>query len=373
VKVRLFAALREITGASTVDAEAATVEGLLAELGDRFGPEFGRIAAAGTVVVDGEPAKGPRQLRDDSEVAVLPPVSGGAGSTIEIGIGLPNSVANANGRDLLEFARRADGHGFSTLGTIGRVVFPSHDDLIAHAGAAGVTQRIRLMTDILLVPTHEPVMLAKQAATVDSLSGGRLTLGVAVGGRRDDYEAVGVPFSGRGKRMDQAVEIMQAVWRGGSPPGTELSHPLVPAPRPDGIPLLFGGTNDRAVERVVRYGAGWTAGGGQADQSAPFVRRVREAWTSAGRDGEPRFVGLAYFALGDGVEAGRGNLRNYYAFIGDYAEMVAGGMLADANAIHSAIESHRQAGFDELILFAAAADPGQADLLADVVFDPARS
>jgi sulfur-carrier protein len=78
VKVRLFAALREIAGASTVDAGATTVDGLLAELSERFGREFARIAAAGTVLVDGEPVKADRTLRDDSEVAVLPPVSGGA-------------------------------------------------------------------------------------------------------------------------------------------------------------------------------------------------------------------------------------------------------------------------------------------------------
>jgi MoaD family protein len=368
VKVRLFAALREIAGASAVDANASTVEELLQDLTDRFGTDFGRIAAAGTVIVDGEPAKTSSELRDDDEVAVLPPVSGGAGSQIKIGLGLPNSVANADGRAILELARRADAHGFSSLGTIGRLVFPSHDDVTALAGAAAVTERIRLMTDILLVPTHDPVMLAKQAATVDSLSDGRLTLGVAVGGRRDDYEAVDVPFSGRGRRMDLAVETMQAIWRGESPPGMELSNPLVPAARPDGIPLLFGGTSDRTLQRVVRYGAGWTAGGGPAEQSAPLIQRVRDAWSAAGRDGEPRFVGLAYFALGDGVEAGRNNLRRYYAFIGDYAEMVARGMLADAHAVRAAIDAHRTAGFDELILFAAAADPAQADLLADVVF-----
>jgi alkanesulfonate monooxygenase SsuD/methylene tetrahydromethanopterin reductase-like flavin-dependent oxidoreductase (luciferase family)/molybdopterin converting factor small subunit len=369
VKVRLFAALREIAGGSTVDVGASTVDGLLAELADRFGPEFGRIAAAGTVVIDGEPVREPRVLPEDGEVAVLPPVSGGDGrAALQIGIGLPNSVADADGRALLEFARRADARGFSTLGTIGRVAYPSHDDLTALAGAAAATARIRLMTDILLVPTHEPVMLAKQAATVDSLSGGRLALGVAVGGRRDDYEAVGLPMSNRGRRFDHAVEVMQAVWRGEPPPGLELPHPLVPAPRPGGIPLLFGGTSDRTIERVARHGTGWTAGGGPAEQSAPFVRRVREAWASAGRDGEPRFVGLAYFALGDAIEHGRDNLRNYYAFIGDYAEAVAGAMLADPDAIHAEIEAHRDAGFDELILFAAAPDPAQADLLADAVF-----
>jgi alkanesulfonate monooxygenase SsuD/methylene tetrahydromethanopterin reductase-like flavin-dependent oxidoreductase (luciferase family) len=168
--------------------------------------------------------------------------------------------------------------------------------------------------------------------------------------------------------MDEAVEVMRTVWQGNAPRGLDLSNPLVPAARPEGIPLLFGGTSDRTVERVVRHGIGWTAGGGPPEQAAPFVRRVHESWTAAGRDGEPWCVGLAYFGLGDQVEAGRAGLRQYYAFIGDYAEMVAQGMLADADAIRGAIDAHREAGFDEVILFSAAPDPGQADLLADVVF-----
>jgi alkanesulfonate monooxygenase SsuD/methylene tetrahydromethanopterin reductase-like flavin-dependent oxidoreductase (luciferase family) len=294
----------------------------------------------------------------------------GGDSNLEVAIGLPNCVAGAAGADIVELARRGDTNGFSTLATIGRVAYPSHDDLTTLAAAGAATSRIRLMTDILLVPTHEPVMLAKQAATLDSLSDGRLSLGVAVGGRHDDYDAVDAPFSGRGTRLDRAVEIMQAVWRGESPPGMDLSHPLVPSSpgRPQGIPLLFGGHADRSVDRVVRYGAGWTAGGGPAEGSAPMIRRVREAWAAAGRDGEPRFVGLAYFGLGDGVDAGREALRHYYSFLGEYAEMVAGGMLADAEAVRVSVEEHRRAGFDELVLFAAAADPAQADLLADVVF-----
>jgi molybdopterin converting factor small subunit len=83
VKVRLFASLREIAGSQTVDAEATTVEGLLAELAERFGPEFGRIAAAGAVVVDGEPAAVSDRLGDENEVAVLPPVSGGGAASTE--------------------------------------------------------------------------------------------------------------------------------------------------------------------------------------------------------------------------------------------------------------------------------------------------
>jgi alkanesulfonate monooxygenase SsuD/methylene tetrahydromethanopterin reductase-like flavin-dependent oxidoreductase (luciferase family) len=113
---------------------------------------------------------------------------------MDVGIGLPNSVAGATGDELLEFARRADAAGFSTLGTIDRIVYDNHEPLTTLAGAAAVTERIRLMTSVLLGPLRtNPAILAKQAATVHSLSGGRFRLGIAIGRREDDCEISGVP------------------------------------------------------------------------------------------------------------------------------------------------------------------------------------
>jgi alkanesulfonate monooxygenase SsuD/methylene tetrahydromethanopterin reductase-like flavin-dependent oxidoreductase (luciferase family) len=286
---------------------------------------------------------------------------------MDVGIGLPNQVPGADGRALMEFARRADARGFSTLATIGRVAYPGHDDLIALAGAAAVTERIGLMTNILLLPTHDPVLLAKQAAAIDQLSGGRLTLGVAVGGRRDDYEATQRSFEGRGRSMDAALEVLLAAWRG--EPVAGATRPATPPPvRPGGIPLVFGGTSERTIERVVRYGSGWTAGGGGPEMAAPFIERVRAAWSAAGRDGSPRFVGLVYVALGDAVQDGLAYLRDYYAFIGDWAEAIASATLTTREAILSAIEAFGAVGMDELILDATVADPDQVDLLADAAF-----
>jgi len=145
---------------------------------------------------------------------------------LDVGIGLPNPAPNAVGEALLEFARRADARGFSTLATIGRVAYPSHDDLVSLAAAAAATERIGLMTNILLAPTHDPVLLAKQAASIDSLSGGRLTLGIAAGGRPDDFEAVGRSFADRGRRLDAAIEVMRAAWRG---------EPVAGSPRPRAV------------------------------------------------------------------------------------------------------------------------------------------
>src|SRR5215210_2774505 len=106
---------------------------------------------------------------------------------MDIGIGLPNAVRGVDRRGILDWARAAEDAGFSSLGTIDRLVYPSYDPLIALAAAASVTERIRLVTDILIAPLRNTAVLAKQAANVQHLSGGRLVLGLAPGGREDDY------------------------------------------------------------------------------------------------------------------------------------------------------------------------------------------
>src|SRR3954447_22014944 len=134
---------------------------------------------------------------------------------MRIGIGLPNTVPGTEGGDMREWAIRAEAAGFSTLGTIDRVVYGNHEPLTALAYAAAVTERIGLCTSILIAPLRaNTALLAKQAASVDVLSGGRLTLGMAVGGRQDDFDASGLNFQDRGAIFDRQLEEMQRLWKG---------------------------------------------------------------------------------------------------------------------------------------------------------------
>ena len=148
---------------------------------------------------------------------------------MKIGIGRPNPAPGSPGRLLPAWAVAAETRGFRTLATIDRVAFPNHDSLISLAAAAAVTERIELLTNILVLPTRHPVLIAKDAATVASISQGRFTLGVGVGGREDDYTVTDTSYADRGKRTDRMLKTMQAAWRGEPVAGS--TEPVVPEVR----------------------------------------------------------------------------------------------------------------------------------------------
>jgi alkanesulfonate monooxygenase SsuD/methylene tetrahydromethanopterin reductase-like flavin-dependent oxidoreductase (luciferase family) len=286
---------------------------------------------------------------------------------MKIGIGLPSTIPGTPGPLLVDWARRAEERGFTSLATIDRIAYPSYESLIALAAAGAVTERIELLTNILLAPTRNPVLLAKEAAGVDQLSGGRLTLGLGVGTREDDYVAAERDFETRGRRFDRDLETMHAAWRGEAVGGS----PAGPGPEPvqdRRVPVLIGGTADRAIDRAVKWGVGWTAGGAAADQVGPFAERVRAAWKDAGRPGQPKIVALSYYSmLDDRIEESRASLLDYYAYLGEWAPKLADGTPRGSSAVRDSVKSFEDAGVDELIFDPTVADLREVDLLADAV------
>jgi alkanesulfonate monooxygenase SsuD/methylene tetrahydromethanopterin reductase-like flavin-dependent oxidoreductase (luciferase family) len=285
---------------------------------------------------------------------------------MEVGIGLPTTISGATPQQLLEWARRADRLGFSSLGTIDRIVYDNYEPLVALAAAAAVTERIRLTTSILIAPYRgNGALLAKQAASVDRLSGGRLVFGVAVGGREDDYAASGADFHTRGRRFDAMLDEWRRIWSGES---FGFAGAIGPPPVRDRPTLIIGGSADVTFERAAEHGDGWIMGGGAPDQFKAGAAKLEAAWKAAGRDGAPRTLALAYFALGDGAEqAADGYLHDYYGWLGDVADMIAGSAATDAETVKGYVDGFAGAGCDELILIPCDADPGQVDLLADAV------
>jgi alkanesulfonate monooxygenase SsuD/methylene tetrahydromethanopterin reductase-like flavin-dependent oxidoreductase (luciferase family) len=220
------------------------------------------------------------------------------------------------------------------------------------------------MTDVLLLPAREPVLVAKQAATLDQISNGRFLLGVGVGSRQDDFTVPGYDFHTRGKRTDVALEVMQRAWRGEPLRGT--NQPVTPRPvNGHSVPVTIGGRSDQAVRRAVKYGTGYTMGGGTADALLGMIDRMSTAWTEAGRDGRPEFRALGYFAIGEEVQdEGRSNLMEYY---GDYGNSVWQNAAKSAAEAKERVKAFEAAGCDELMLFMSAPGRAQAERLAEAV------
>jgi probable F420-dependent oxidoreductase len=167
------------------------------------------------------------------------------------------------------------------------------DPLATIAHVTALTSRVRFGTNILLAALRRPVVLAKMAATIDVLSGGRLDMGVGVGWQREEYEAAGLSFDGRGALLDQAIEVCQALWReqAASYEGEGLSFSGIhqmPKPRQaGGIPIWVSGTvNKRSMRRLTDYGSGWIPWGVDSADIAGGIARMREAVAANGRDPE---------------------------------------------------------------------------------------
>jgi alkanesulfonate monooxygenase SsuD/methylene tetrahydromethanopterin reductase-like flavin-dependent oxidoreductase (luciferase family) len=292
-------------------------------------------------------------------------VANGAG--LKIGIGLPR-VAGIRGDLALDWARRADAGPFSTLAVTDRVVQDVHEPLIALASAIGVTSRIRLLTSVVIGPTRETTLLARQAASIDVLSGGRLTLGLGVGVREDDYAATGFPFQERGRRLDEQLPILRRLWAGRALNARVGAIGPLPV-RLGGPEVLIGGYVSAIVDRITAWGDGYMSpGGGEPERMRDLWQRIIEAWDTTGRKGRPRWVSSAYFALGPGAdEAARSHVSAYYAFNPELAARRIRGIATTPERVEAAIELQASMGVDEFILRPCAADIDSLERLAEIV------
>ena len=283
---------------------------------------------------------------------------------MNIGLGLPVD----DPAQLFTWARRADASPFSTLGLLDRLVYDNPEPLVTLATLAGATSRVRVQTEVLIAPLHNTALLAKQAATLDRLSGGRFTLGIGVGGREDDCLAAGTDLHRRGRRLDEQMTLLRRTWSG--EPYGEGIGPIGPAPAtPGGPEVLFGGFAPAALERVGRFGDGFLGAALPPSFMSNLFRAAETAWRNHDRPGRPRLVAQANVALGpdDTVDRARRNLRDYYAFSGHVAYMEAG-LLTTPRQIREATDAYAGIGADEVMLYCWASDAHQIDRLADALF-----
>jgi alkanesulfonate monooxygenase SsuD/methylene tetrahydromethanopterin reductase-like flavin-dependent oxidoreductase (luciferase family) len=282
---------------------------------------------------------------------------------MDVGIGLPNAVLDVRGPELVEWGRRAEAAGFSVLGTIGRIVYSNHDDLISLAAVAGATERIGLMTSVLVPAGRQHVLLAKQAATLAAVSNGRFRLGVGIGGRDDDWTAIGAEPKRRGRVLEDLIATCRTAWAGKAPDGVDGA--VVPGPIE--IPLVLGGYSEPAWRRAGRLADAFLAGPMPPEFVGHASAVVRQAADEAGRPA-PTLYAARYVAMGDDVaaEADR-NMASYYGFGGPTTvERVTGALLRTPKAVTDTLAALEPLGVAEVCLWSASASLDQIDRIAEV-------
>lgn len=289
---------------------------------------------------------------------------------MKVGVGLPFKTPTGSWGYIAEVARKADEGPFSSFAALDRLAYDNFEAMIELAAVAAVTKRVGLVTTILLAPLRNAGVLAKQAATIDAISNGRLTLGLAVGGREDDAVVAPVEFHDRGKRFEEQIVHMKRIWAGEVLEGAE--RPVGPAPvQPGGPQILIGGTSPRAMARVGKFADGYVMGGRalEAEWAKGVMTEVEESWAAAGREGRPRVIVTLPCALGPGAEDAIADaLGDYYG-----GRQTAGAARltrlqpTSAEIIRNGIHMHEELGTDEIIFRPVMPDPEQVDRLADVI------
>lgn len=287
---------------------------------------------------------------------------------MRIAIGLPTRGRNVTAESLVEWAIRADEGPFASLGVADRVVTHAQEPLIALGVAAGATKRIRLMTSVMLTPTHETTLLARQAASLDALSNGRFTMGVGVGVRQDDYLATGFDFHERGRLLDEQLTKLRRIWAG--EPAAEGIGPIGPAPaRPGGPEVLVGGYLPVVARRVATWGDGFMSpGGGDPEKMAALWQQILVAWAESGRPGQPRWVAGSYYSLGPRAEENAdAYIQANYGFNLDLVARSRANIPTTRQALLDQIRRREDMGASEYLLRPVVEELSALDALADAV------
>ncbi|PEG39960.1 LLM class flavin-dependent oxidoreductase [Mycolicibacterium agri] len=289
---------------------------------------------------------------------------------------MPVMEPDLDASTLKTWARTIDDGPFSSLCWGERIAF-DNPEAVALLGALAVwTERVRLVTTVMVPQLHDPVLLAKSLATGDLLSGGRLTVGVGIGGRREDYEAVGAdPATQTMRGMAERVAVMKRVWAGEKV--TDSVVPVGPAPLQMGGPRLLVGT---IGPKTLRSAAAWADGlaGTTLDLDTDKQNEVydvaRAAWAQAGKP-KPFLATSFWFALGD-ADAAREqvhrHLRRYMNWIpAEFVDAMAPttGWAGTEDELVGVLKRFEDIGTDEVHLIPTSADVEQVRRVADVVED----
>ncbi len=292
---------------------------------------------------------------------------------MEIGINLPVMVPGLD-RDLVtQWCQRVDAGPFSTFAVGERICFPNPEAMVTMSFAAAITHRVRLAFGVLVLPMHKTVHLAKQLATLDVLCDGRLSVGVGVGAREEDFVAMEADFDDyRLGTLERQVELLRKTWNGGHVVKGAL-RPVEPFPLQHSGPELMSGS---LLPQSIRRAAAWADGisgfsfGPNGREIEACFETARQAWRERGRIESPRLVTNFWFALGakarEQLDSYLGLYLNFMG--GGAAEVLAPTVKTDsAQALKDSIAMVEDLGADELLLVPTTSDPSEVDRIADII------
>ncbi len=291
---------------------------------------------------------------------------------MNVGICLPYAEPGITRQTLIDWCRAIEGGPFTSVSCGERISGADSMEMRAMlAGAALLTERIRIVPSLYVLPMHDAVWSAKEIATLDVLSNGRVDVVVGTGGRPNDYKAVGADWSTRNSRLADQVVQMRKIWAGEPPfPG---SDPIGPSPVQKPGPRVIGGF---AAEKSIVRSASWADGlyafsiVGNAPEIKFKVDTMNTAWRAAGRTGRPHIIGGFWYSLADNAEAA---LRHYtYDYLKiaseDMAQAVAAAMTQfKPELILETMRAMKETGIDELFMVPATADVAEVNRLAELV------
>lgn len=291
---------------------------------------------------------------------------------MKIGVALPQMASGYGPGTTVEWARRIDAGPFSSVSVGERVTF-SNPEMVATLGAcAAVTERVRVLANLFVLPQHSTAMVAQQIGTLDQLSNGRLEVAVGVGGREHDYRALGADFSGRHQRLDDQVAELKALLAGKPP--FDGADPVGPeCVQPGGPIILAGAMGPKAMRRAARWADGISgfSVAGDAEEIAKVGELADRCWAEAGRATAPRKVSGCFTVLGvpDASEALRSFIARYLGFLGPkLAERIAASARASSpEALAEILDGAERAGCDEFILVPGVTDVNFLEVATEVV------
>jgi alkanesulfonate monooxygenase SsuD/methylene tetrahydromethanopterin reductase-like flavin-dependent oxidoreductase (luciferase family) len=290
---------------------------------------------------------------------------------MDIGLCLPYTQPDLDRDRLIRWCRHVEESGLASISCGERIIGPSVDMGAALAAAAAVTERVQIIPSLYVLPMHSAVWAAKNAATLDVISGGRVTVVVGVGGRPQDYRCMERPMEKTHIRMDSQVETMRRVWSGDPP--FEDGVPVGPQPVQEGGPAVIAGVmGPKATARAAQWADGvysWS-GHGDGEELREQLDRVKSAWEGAGRGQAPRHLaGFWYSLSNDAPQRLHNYVYKYMEFAGpEIATFMADQQtLSNAGAVRRALDAYEEIGVEECLLNPATADLREIDELLQVL------